>query len=143
MYILEECGDIRQLCYNAKPFLQVVKTLISIIQFSVPILLVILGTVDMVKAVTKANDEKAIKDATQSLIKRLIYGVVIFLVPFLVRLVLRFVDVNILQNSGESTSWIGCWTNLNDDSYFNSCENIYKYESRSGGNDSNTGTNNR
>lgn len=59
------------------------------IQICVPILCVVLIGVDVLKAVT-ANDEKSMKDAQNKAIKRLLIGVVIFFIPTLVNLILKW-----------------------------------------------------
>lgn len=104
-------NDTMQMCCNMRPFLNILRYVIVIIQFSVPLLLIILGTVDMFKAMTK-DDEKENKKVIDTFVKRLIYGVMIFLVPFLVRLVFRVLNDNILNNQKEeinSMSWLSCF----------------------------------
>ncbi len=130
MFILA-CNETVQMCYNMRKILVIVKTLIKVIQWSVPIALIFMGTIDMFKAVTKADDQKVVQDATKSFIRRLISGVIVFLVPFLVRLVLNFVDQNIISTDGQGTSWISCWNNVDKSSstYFQGCNNIYSRKS--------------
>lgn len=104
-------NDTMQMCCNMRPFLNILRYVIVIIQFSVPLLLIILGTLDMFKAMTK-GDEKENKKIIDTFVKRLIYGVVIFIVPFLVRLVFRVLNDNILNNQKEeinSMSWLSCF----------------------------------
>ena len=127
MFILD-CTEFDQMCYNVKPILEVFKYLIIVIQWSVPILLIILGTIDMFKAVTKANDDKVVQEARNTLIKRIIYGVVIFLVPFFVRLILNFIDTNFISTDDYTSpvSWISCWNDVMNDKSFKDCEDIYK-----------------
>ena len=133
MFILE-CTDTVQLCYNARKILVIVKEFIKILQWSIPLLLIFLGTWDMFKAVTKGDDQKAVQDATKAFIRRLTSGVIVFLVPFIIRLVLGFVENNMLSSSNgdvSATSWIGCWNNVADknSSYFAGCNNIYQNSS--------------
>lgn len=52
----------------------------------IPILIVVMGCVDLFKAVT-ANSEDEIKKSTSILIKRLIYGIIIFFIPTLINVV--------------------------------------------------------
>lgn len=122
------CEELKQMCYNIKPVLVVIKYLIQIIQFSVPAILVVFGTIDMFKAVTKAEDEKIVNEARNTLIKRLIYGVLIFLVPFLVQLVLNFIEDNLVKDDEytSATAWVSCWNNVTEDEYFSECDDIFK-----------------
>lgn len=73
--------------YLGKNFITIMDEIFMAIQFSVPGLVVILGTVDMVKA-TVAQDDKAMKDATSNLMKRLIIAAVIFFVPVILGFIL-------------------------------------------------------
>lgn len=117
------CTEAAQMCCNIRPFLNAIKIIISIIQWSVPILLIVLGTIDMFKAVT-TNDEKDIKAAQSTFIKRILYGLAIFLVPFLVRLVLALVEDNIVKDDSVlNDSWLSCWNgNVN----CGACKDIYE-----------------
>ena len=126
MFILD-CSELDQICYNWKPILVVFKYLISILQWSVPLILLALGSYDMFKAMTRADKDDAVADARKSLIMRIIYGLVIFIVPFLVRLVLKLVEDNTLNEYDYTspTSWISCWNNVMDKDY-SDCDDIYK-----------------
>ena len=61
------------------------------IQITVPILLVIFGMIDLVKAVSSGKEDE-IKKAQNTLIKRLIAGVLVFFVIALVKLLINFTD---------------------------------------------------
>lgn len=61
--------------------------LTRLILIAAPILLVIMGTVDFLGAVT-ASDEKAMRKATSNLIKRFVICVLILLLPLLVNFVI-------------------------------------------------------
>lgn len=76
MYLLEFCA-------KSSPVWQLVGKILVVFKIVIPILLIIFGMIDLGKAVI-ASDEKAIKEATNSIIRRLIAAVVIFFVPTLV-----------------------------------------------------------
>lgn len=59
---------------------------VNIIKIVIPIFLVVLGMIDLAKAVI-GNDEKVMKEAQSRLIKRVIYAVVIFFIVALVQFV--------------------------------------------------------
>lgn len=85
-----------------------------IIQIGVPILLIIMGTIDLGKAVL-SSDDKEIKGATGKLIKRAIAAVAVFFVATIVSLLMGMFASS---GSGVSTetdgqgSWADCWKNL-------------------------------
>ena len=116
-------NDMMQMCCNMKPFLKILRIVIRLLQFSVPLILLVLGTVDMIKAVT-SNDEKTAKNSLDTFIKRLMYGVLVFLVPFLVRLVLNIINNNILKGSDvDSMNWLGCWNEAMNKTLDSTCKN--------------------
>lgn len=133
------------MCCNMQPFLKVINVLFTLVMISIPIILIVLGTVDMFKAIT-ANDDKQIKEARGSLIKRVIYAVLIFLVPFIVRLVLQFTEEVFLTNDNSGldspTSWVSCWNStMNGTINCSSCQDIYEEdESNNNPNQGDTGS---
>ena len=72
----------------------VTRLMLSLIQYAVPVAIVILGSIDLFKAVV-ASKEDEIKNAQKLLIKRIIYGVVIFFLVTLVRLIFKNVGGNV------------------------------------------------
>ncbi len=92
-----------------------IKTVFTLIQVAIPAVLIILGTIDMFKAMT-SGDEKKTKEARTTFIKRLIYAVVAFLIPFIVRVIFSFVGDTIKVNNPEDMSamsayeqFFKCW----------------------------------
>ena len=63
------------------------KTAINIVKITIPILLIVLGSIDMAQAIF-AQDDAGIKKAQGKFIRRLIIGVVIFLIPSMLKLIL-------------------------------------------------------
>lgn len=105
MYFLDACADLA-------PLINLIKHgVIPLIQIGIPIILIILGMIDLGKAVV-ASKEDEIKSAQKMLIKRCIYAVAIFFVVFIVTLVF-----NLLSTTGDSeitddsVSWKNCWKN--------------------------------
>lgn len=76
-----------------------VKLAYLILQIAVPIVLLIMGTVDLLKAVT-SGDEKEIKAATAMLGKRAGAALGVFLLFIIIRLLTRIVG---------GTEWTKCW----------------------------------
>ena len=75
-----------------------------ILQIGIPIILIVLGTLDLGKAVI-SSDDKAVKEAQSKLIKRCIYAIAVFFIVTIVNLVLTMVG-NI---AGDTASGIGAW----------------------------------
>lgn len=81
--------------------LALIKQAVKYLQILIPIGLILMGTVDMGKAVI-AGDEKKIKEAQKPFVKRLVSAVIVFLIPFIVNLV-----INIVATGGNA--WATCW----------------------------------
>ena len=107
-------GDLNTKCKGLDSIIRLVKKgVFPIVQIAIPILLIILGTVDLGKAVI-SSDEKEVKKAQGTLIKRCIYAAAIFFMTTLVTIVMNLVatakDDNV--TSKESGSWSSCWRSV-------------------------------
>lgn len=97
-------------CDNLLPIIRLIKNgIIPLIQIGIPIILILLGMLDLGKAVV-ASKEDEIKAAQKLLIKRAIYALAIFFVVLIVQLVFGLLsstgDKNI-ENQG--ANWSTCW----------------------------------
>lgn len=72
---------------DGKSLGDILSMVINIIKILVPIVLLVLGSIDFVQAIF-AQDESAIKKAQSKFIKRLIIAVVIFLIPSILKVIL-------------------------------------------------------
>ena len=71
----------------------IIGSIINIIQFGVPIIMVVMAMIDLGKAVTSQKDDE-IKKATSMLVKRLLFGVLIFLIPVVIEFVFGIADAD-------------------------------------------------
>lgn len=78
-------------CYKTAGVWQIVGYALLIVKIIVPLIIIIIGIVNLVQAVT-SNDEKAISKMTMSLIKRLVAGLVIFFIPIIVKTFFNLLD---------------------------------------------------
>lgn len=79
-----------------------------ILQIGVPIVLIVLGTLDLGKAVI-ASDDKQVKEAQGKLIKRCVYAVLVFFIVTIVNLLLSMIGRIAPKEAGGITDWIECW----------------------------------
>jgi len=63
---------------------------LNAIQIAIPIILILMGTIDLVKALVAQKDDD-MKKAQSILIKRAIYAIVIFFVPMVIKFVMSMV----------------------------------------------------
>jgi hypothetical protein len=90
--------------------IKMVKLALGIIQIVVPILLIVMGSLDLAKAVA-TQDDKVMKSTMATLGKRVVFAVAVFLVVVIVQLVMNMVSTNV-QNSGSDTglgTFTSCW----------------------------------
>lgn len=103
MLFLDVCSDIG-------PLINLIKHgVIPLIQIGIPIILIVLGMLDLGKAVV-ASKEDEIKNAQKMLIKRCMYAIAIFFVVLIVQVVF-----GLLSSTGDkdisstSNTWAKCW----------------------------------
>jgi len=97
MLFLDACTDL-------KPVISFLKAILSIIQWGIPILLIVMGSIDLGKAVM-ASDDKEIKGATSKLIKRAIAAVAVFFIPMLVNILVGMVG----DSGAKEGDFVKCW----------------------------------
>lgn len=91
IYLLANSGDVNNFCTETSAIWQFVGYVLFVFKIAIPLLIILFGMIDLGKAVV-ANDDKAIKSATSSLVKRAIAGVVIFFLPVLVSFIFSIVN---------------------------------------------------
>ncbi len=85
---------------SSEELLKMLKWIINIVRFLIPVLLIGLGTVDFVQAIFSGGEDK-MKKAQTKFIKRLIIGVAIFLIPSVLKVILTIAN--------------GVWGNISTD----------------------------
>ena len=90
---------------NLANVIAIVGFVLNLIQWVVPIILIVLGTVDLVKAVI-AGKEEEIKNNQKTLVKRVIAAVIIFLIPLIVSVVTGLLGTD---------EWKTCWNAHHND----------------------------
>lgn len=103
-------------CNSFAFLLRIVSYLFSVLQWVIPIILIVLIVIDLSKALINP-DEKTKKDAVSKAVKRVIYAVIIFFIPLLVKLIFRFIGdakPRNLNGNVESVDLVSCFNE-----YFN------------------------
>ena len=101
----------RVTCEDIGFILNIVKWLIKLVQFGIPIILIVLVVFDLVKIVTAGSDDQT-KKSTSAIVQRILWAVVAFFVPML----LSFIFQNISSGRGSDglaspIDWINCFFN--------------------------------
>jgi p-aminobenzoyl-glutamate transporter AbgT len=93
-------------CGSLGPVIKLLTTVFKLLQWGIPIVLILLGAIDLGKAVM-ASKEDEMKKAQSTLIKRVVYAVVIFFLFTIVGLVMGLVGDS--ETGAETESWSKCW----------------------------------
>lgn len=93
------CGKVTNIPYKIP---HLTAQVVTILQIAVPIILVIIGSIDLVKGIM-AGKEDEIKKGQHVFIKRLIVAIIIFLVVAVVKLV-----VSVVSDSMDSADMVEC-----------------------------------
>ena len=105
--------QIMDSCQGLGPIVRLIKNgLFPIIQIGIPIILIIMGSIDLGKAVL-SSDDKEIKNATSRLVKRAIAAVAVFFVVMLVTVIMNMVADNNKGGQSGAKSWADCWSEPN------------------------------
>ena len=98
MFLAIDCSDA------LLTVVTIVRKVVDVIKWGVPVLLIIFGTIDLAKAVI-AGKEDEMKKAQNTFIKRLVYAIAVFLVVALVEFVMDVMP----ENTGYDSTWADCW----------------------------------
>ncbi len=80
-----------QFCVRTSAIWQFVGYGIFVLKILIPIIIIVFGVIDFVKAVL-SGDDKGVKGAAVSLLKRAIVGMAIFFVPTIVKVIFDMID---------------------------------------------------
>lgn len=94
--------DVDTFCNNEYlgPYIKIVSAIINLIKIAVPILLVVLGMIDMGKAVASQKEDK-IKAGQKNLLSRLVTGFIVFFIVAIVQLLVGIIESSV----GSSSIW--------------------------------------
>ena len=109
-------------CYKTAIIWQVVGYVFLIAKIVIPIILIILGMVDLGKAVI-LSDDKAISKAAKSLLMRTIAAIAIFFIPTIIKVAFEFVAGFNEDMKNDAQNCIDCLTSPNG-----SCDTSYEGE---------------
>ena len=103
-----ELMQILDFCVETKNIWILIGKVIRIVLIVIPIIIVLLGTFDLGKAVM-AGEDKEIKEAQKMFIKRLVYGVIIFFIPYLVAGIYSLFDGMSTKGGDTNEGTNLCW----------------------------------
>ena len=108
--ILEEViVDVESNCYGFDPVIRVIKDgLFPIVQIAIPIILIVLCTFDLGRAVI-GSDDKENKKIIKRLLRRCVYAILIFFMVTFINLI--FTMIGTITENETLEKWSECWNN--------------------------------
>lgn len=92
-----------------KPAITFLKRVVfNTVQIFVPILLILMGTIDLVKAMM-SGDDKSSKDSVSKFVKRILSAVFVFFITTIVSIVIGMIAKT---DVGNKDDWKNCWLNI-------------------------------
>ncbi len=107
-------------CYKTASAWQFIGQLLFILKILVPIAIIVLGMIDLGKAVI-SSDDKSIKTATSKLFKRIVAGVCIFFVPVIIKALFSMISIISDEIKNDYIKCINCITDP-----YNNCDTSYE-----------------
>ena len=105
------------MCTNEmQMILDIVIKVLDVIRFFVPILLIILCTIDIFKIIVTKKDDQ-VKKLRKDIFMKIFYAILIYLIPFLIPLVFRLIN-NLLPINYDN-SWQECWNLVKENKKMN------------------------
>ena len=96
-------------CNGLGPIVHFIHQVYTILQWGIPVVLIVYGGFDLAKAVI-ASDDKEIKAAATKLVKRLIAAVAVFLLTTIVSVIITWAaEAEKQDGSDVDSSWMQCW----------------------------------
>ena len=86
------CDDLFGDKNDAKSLAYLINSILLYVRIIVPILIILLGSLDFAKAVVAAKEDE-MKKAQMTFVKRLIAGIAVFLAPVIVNLIMELADI--------------------------------------------------
>ena len=121
-------GNVDNFCGETSNIWRTVGYFLLIFKIVIPLILIILGMVDLGKAVI-SSDDKAISKAAKSLLMRIIAAICIFFIPTIVSFVINLVDGTLGANYEICAN---CISNPGGTSGEGACGTVYNQEFGSG-----------
>lgn len=103
-------------CKDISFVLKIIAAVLKVARWIVPILLIVLVSFDLYKIAVGNPDDKTKKDVTSTAVKRLVYAIIVFLIPTIITFALKTINSYLPKSSKEdAVNWISCW----DEAYNN------------------------
>ncbi len=100
-------------CAKTANIWKVLGYVVLIIKIVIPVILIILGMVDLGKAVV-SSDDKAMNKSVSSLLKRFIAAVIVFFIPTIVSAIFNVLSIMNTEEQADYNTCVQCVTNVSE-----------------------------
>lgn len=109
-------AGVETICHDSSNILQIVGWVLTVFKIAIPLIIIVLGVIDLAKAAISSKPEEISKSVT-SLVWRIVGGIAIFFIPALIMMLFRFIgDYRDTEGSVDFdtcynciiTPWDGC-----------------------------------
>lgn len=97
-------------CSDVGFIINIAKWLIKLIQYGIPIILIVMVIFDLVKVVTSGTEDQA-KKSTGTIVKRVLWAVIAFFVPMLIGFIFKNISKGSSGGLTGPTYWMNCLFN--------------------------------
>ena len=109
LQLLDSIVNVDSACYGFDFLIRIIKDgIFPIIQIAIPIILLVLCTFDLGKAVI-SSDDKENKKLLKRIVRRLIYALLLFFLITIINLVFTIIDS--ITDNETLIRWSECWNN--------------------------------
>lgn len=111
-----------EFCYRTATVWQMVGKFLFILKILIPIVIIVLGTIDFGKSVI-SNDDKAIMNSSKKLLNKILIGIAIFFVPLIINIVFGMIGSFSEEMKNDYVNCVSCLTDP-----YNNCDTSYQGE---------------
>jgi len=104
---------------NMQMILDIIITILDLVKFFVPIILIIFATIDIFKIIVSKKEDE-VKKLRKDVLMKIVYCVIIYLIPVIVPFIFNLID-DLLPIEYDN-SWKECWDYVKENK-----ENIKNY----------------
>jgi len=99
-------------CNDVAFVIRIIKLVITIVRWAIPILLIALITFDLVKGMTQKSDDE-MRKSTSKIVTRVIWAVAIFFVPLLLKWIFGMFGTTTQSGLNGPGDWVRCYNSIN------------------------------
>ena len=98
-------------CKDVAFIIRIIKYVITIVRWAIPIILIALVTFDLVKAMTQKSDDE-MRKSTSTIVTRVVWAVAIFFVPLIIKWIFGMLGTTTKSGLNGPADWVRCYNSI-------------------------------